>query len=165
MFLGGSDVHNRRVMGDRNVLLRWSLVVARLGDVSLPELALFSCLDIGNMVVIVDVQLLGHPGVSVQHHSGLPNRQGPKHFGSCPHGRHWDADFPQSFLPPGLIQQFDVLAGSLLDFEEGVALERLDHLEDSLSVLAELVVQLEQGRKTVLDGLIGSCGSENDLLN
>lgn len=46
-----------------------------------------------------------------------------------------------------------------------MALERLDHLEDSLPVLAELVVQLEQGRKTVLDGLIGSCGSEDDLFD
>jgi hypothetical protein len=65
-----------------------------------------------------------------------------------------------------LVEQFDVLAGSLLHFQVRVALEGLDHFQyPLLELTTELVVQLEQGRQSVLDGLISSSRSEQDLLN
>lgn len=119
----------------------------------------------GDVVIVVDGTGAGHlQGLDIEVHvcfsdgDVLEGLDGGLEGGDC------DANL---FLPvgvPAVLEQFGILAGSLLDLKVRMRLETANHLHYPFAI-AEFLIELQEGGQTIRNSIVADSSFEDDALD
>jgi hypothetical protein len=119
----------------------------------------------GDVVIVVDGTGAGHlQGLDIEVHvcfsdgDVLEGLDGGLEGGDC------DANL---FLPvgvPAVLEQFGILAGSLLDLKVRMGLKTANHLHYPFAI-AEFLIELQEGGQTIRNSIVADSSFEDDALD
>ena len=119
----------------------------------------------GDVVIVVDGTGAGHlEGFDIEVHVCFSNGDVLEGFDGGLEGGDSEANL---FLPvcvPTVLEQFGILAGSLLDLEVGMRLETANHLDYPFTI-AEFLIEFQEGGQTIGNSVVADSSLEDDAFD